>query len=101
MIGIGPQRNHTATEAINSIVEYCVVIAVPDIIQRSDFSLCVSTVDVTATGTTITEVTISTHSIGIIRVMIHVQFICALSDSVYIGVDMQFISSWAGLPGDI
>ena len=55
MIGIGPQRNHTATEAINSTVEYCVVIAVPDIIQRSDFSLCVSTVDVTATGTTITD----------------------------------------------
>ena len=50
MIGIGPQRNHTATEGINSTVECCVVIAVPDIIQRSDFSVCVSTVDGTATG---------------------------------------------------
>ena len=81
MIGIGPQRNHITTEAINSTVEYCVVIAVPDIIQRSDFSLCVSTVDGTATGTTITEVTIFTHSIGIIWVMI--QFTCTLSDSLH------------------
>ena len=54
-IGIEPSINRTTTvtEGSNSRVEYCVVISAPDMtdpIERSDFSVCVSTVDGTATG---------------------------------------------------
>ena len=52
-IGIEPPINRTVTEGPNSRVEYCVVITAPDMtdpIERSDFSVCVSTVDRTATG---------------------------------------------------
>ena len=50
-IGIEPPINRTVTEG--STVEYCVVITVPDMtdpIERSDFFVCVSTVDGTAMG---------------------------------------------------
>ena len=50
-IGIEPPINRTVTEG--STVQYCVVITAPDMtdsIERSDFSVCVSTVDGTATG---------------------------------------------------
>ena len=49
-IGIEPPINRTVTEGVNSTVEYCVVITAPDMIERSDFSVCVSTMDGTATG---------------------------------------------------
>ena len=52
-IAIEPPKNHTVTEGMNSTVEYCVVIAEPGMaapIQRSGFSVCVSTVDGTAKG---------------------------------------------------
>ena len=54
-IGIEPPINRTVTEGINSTVEYCIVISAPDMtdpIERSDFSVCVSTVDGTAMGKT-------------------------------------------------
>ena len=50
-IGIEPPVNRTVTEG--STVEYCVVITTPDMtdpIERSDFNVCVSTVDGTAMG---------------------------------------------------
>ena len=50
-IGIEPPINRTVTEG--STVEYCVVITAPnmaDPIERSDFSVCVSTMDGTAMG---------------------------------------------------
>ena len=52
-IAIEPPRNRTVIEGMNSTVEYCVVIAEPGMaapIKRSGFFVCVSTVDVTATG---------------------------------------------------
>ena len=52
-IGIEPPVNRTVIEGVNSTVQYCVVITAPDMadpIERSDFSVCVSTVDGTAMG---------------------------------------------------
>ena len=52
-IGIEPPINRVVIEGVNSTVEYCVVITVPDMtdpIERSDFSVCVSTEDGTAMG---------------------------------------------------
>ena len=52
-VGIELPRNHTIREDTDPTVEYCVVISVPDMnatIQRSNFSVCVSTVDGTAMG---------------------------------------------------
>ena len=52
-IGIEPPINRTVTEGPNSRVEYCVVITAPDMtdpIERSDFNICVSTMDGTAIG---------------------------------------------------
>ena len=53
LIGIEPPTNRNIREDTDQTVEYCVVISVPDMnatIQRSDFSVCVSTVDGTAMG---------------------------------------------------
>ena len=50
-IGIEEPRNRTVIEGIDS--QYCVVITAPDMtapMERSDFSVCVSTVDGTAIG---------------------------------------------------
>ena len=50
-IGIEEPRDRTVME--DSRVEYCVVITAPDMtapIERSDFNVCVSTVDGTAVG---------------------------------------------------
>ena len=55
-IGIEPPSNPKGTEGMDSSVEYCVTIALPDMtspIERGGFSVCVSTVDGTATGITI------------------------------------------------
>ena len=52
-IGIEPPRNPNGTEGVNSSIEYCVVITLHDLgtpIERGGFSVCVSTVDGTATG---------------------------------------------------
>ena len=52
-IGIEPPINRTVMEGPNSRVEYCVVITTPDMtdpIERSDFNICVSTMDGTAIG---------------------------------------------------
>ena len=52
-IGIEPPINRNVTEGPNSRVEYCVVITAPDMtdpIERSDFNICVSTMDGTAMG---------------------------------------------------
>ena len=52
-IGIEPPINRNVTEGVNSTVEYCVVITTPDMtdpIERSDFNICVSTMDGTAIG---------------------------------------------------
>ena len=52
-LGILPPTNLIVTEDVNSTVEYCVAVTVPDItdpIERSDFFVCVSTVDGTAMG---------------------------------------------------
>ena len=46
LIGIEPPTNHNITEGVDQTVENCVVISVPDMnvtIQRSDFSVCLST----------------------------------------------------------
>ena len=43
-------RNLTVTEGPNSTVERCVVIPGSDPIERSSFSVCVSTMDGTAMG---------------------------------------------------
>ena len=47
-IGIEEPRDRTVME--DSRVEYCVVITAPASIDRSDFNVCVSTVDGTAVG---------------------------------------------------
>ena len=55
-IGIEPPRNPNGTEGVNSSIEYCVVITLHDLAtptERGGFSVCVSTVDGTATGNTI------------------------------------------------
>ena len=52
-VGIELPTNLNITEGTDPTVEYCVVISVPDMtvtIQRSDFSVCVSTVNGTAMG---------------------------------------------------
>ena len=52
-IGIEPPGNPNGTEGVNSSIEYCVVITLHDLatpIERGGFSVCVSTVDGTATG---------------------------------------------------
>ena len=52
-LGISPPTNLVVTEDVNLTVEYCVAITVPDMtdpIERSDFFVCVSTVDGTAMG---------------------------------------------------
>ena len=52
-IGIEPPRNPNGTEGVNSSIEYCVVITLHDLAtpnERGGFSVCVSTVDGTATG---------------------------------------------------
>ena len=52
-IWIEPPRNRAVIEGMNSTVEYCVVIAEPGMaapIERSGFSVCVSTVHGTAVG---------------------------------------------------
>jgi len=52
-IGIEEPRNRTVMEGVDSTVQYCVVITVPDMtapMERSDFNVCVSTVDGTARG---------------------------------------------------
>ena len=54
-IGVELPSNPNGTEGMDSSVEYCVVISVPDMtspIERGGFSVCVSTVDGTATGIT-------------------------------------------------
>ena len=43
-------RNRTVTEGPNVTVERCVVISGSDPIERSDFNVCVSTMDGTAMG---------------------------------------------------
>ena len=43
-------RNLTVIEGLNSTVECCVVISGSDPIERSDFNVCVSTMDGTAMG---------------------------------------------------
>ena len=53
MVGIELPRIRNIREDMNPTVEYCVVISVPDMnttIQRSDFSVCISTMDGTAMG---------------------------------------------------
>ena len=55
-IGIEPPRNPNGTEGVNSSIEYCVGITLHDLAtptERGGFSVCVSTVDGTATGNTI------------------------------------------------
>ena len=55
-IGIEPPSNPNGTEGVDSSVEHCVTIALPDMtspIERGGFFVCASTVDGTATGTTI------------------------------------------------
>ena len=62
LIGIEPPTNRNIREDTDQTVEYCVVISVPDMnatIQRSDFSVCVSTVDGTAMGENINILFIS------------------------------------------
>ena len=52
-IGIEPPGNPNGTEGMNSSIEYCVVITLHDLAtpnERGGFSVCVSTVDGTATG---------------------------------------------------
>ena len=52
-IGIEEPRDRTVMEGTNVTVEYCVVITAPDMtapMERSDFNVCVSTVDGTAMG---------------------------------------------------
>ena len=52
-LGIELPISRTVTESVNLTVEYCVVITQPDItapIERGGFSVCVSSVDGTATG---------------------------------------------------
>ena len=52
-IGIESPINRNVTEGVDSTVEYCVVITTPDMtdpIERSDFFVCVSTMDGTAMG---------------------------------------------------
>ena len=52
-IGIEEPTDRTVIEGTNSTVQYCVVITAPDMIapmERSDFNVCVSTVDGTAMG---------------------------------------------------
>ena len=53
IVGIELPTNLDITEGTDSTVEYCVVISEPDMtvtIQRTDFSVCVSTVNGTAMG---------------------------------------------------
>ena len=59
-VGTELPTNLNITEGTDPTVEYCVVISVPDMnatIQRSDFSVCVSTVDGTAMGENIDYIT--------------------------------------------
>ena len=56
-IGIEPPRHVNVTEGVNDTVEYCVVVTEPDmsaVINRTNFFVCVSTVDGTAEGKSIT-----------------------------------------------
>ena len=55
-IGIELPSNPNGTEGLDSSVEHCVTIAIPDVTspnERGRFFVCASTVDGTATGTTI------------------------------------------------
>ena len=52
-VGIEPPRNPNGTEGVNLSIEYCVVITLHNLAtptERGGFSVCVSTVDGTATG---------------------------------------------------
>ena len=73
-IWIEPPRNRAVIEGMNSTVEYCVVIAEPGMaapIKRSGFSVCVSTVEGTATGKSNNCISHRLHtSIGTIGYMI-------------------------------
>jgi len=56
-LGIEPPRRVNVTEGVNQTVQYCVLITVPDTaiaINRTDFFVCVSTMDGTAIGEGIT-----------------------------------------------
>ena len=64
-VGIEPPTNRNIREDTDPTVEYCVVISVPDMnatIQRSDFSVCVSTVDGTAMGENIDYIHIPVYN---------------------------------------
>ena len=85
-IGIEPPRNPNGTEGVNSSIEYCVVITLHDLAtptERGDFSVCVSTVDGTATGNTI-------HSAA--------QNMTYFTVSVMYVVYVGYYLSWSGLP---
>ena len=52
-VGIEEPTDRTVMEGVDSTVQYCVVISAPDMtapMERSDFNVCVSTVDGTAMG---------------------------------------------------
>ena len=64
-VGIELPTNRNIREDTDPTVEYCVVISVPDMnvtIQRSDFSVCVSTVDGTAVGENIDYIHIPVYN---------------------------------------